>query len=868
MANCQFINHQCYLNYPLYYYSVPQYPLSTCYVQPTIYQDIHFENQQIQVISGNRFRQSATQDQRGKSYKHLSKLKKDLINNNLIIGLFNAHSIGSKQRRIQIVEFIKDEKIDLLFITETWLKQEGDESKQADLCPPGYKLKSVPRCTRAGGIAVIYKEQLKVSFTSNFSFQHSSFELLELTLSAPVQIHFYCMYRPPPNKKNGLHDSTFVHELPDFLDHINSLRGKVIILGDLNVHYNQPFNWLTKKVSDQFTAYDFEQGVKEATFSKSENIIDWVLYRESDAIVKKCLVNNMLTSDHVAVVCTLNAIKPPQEPTYRVFRNIKDIDRETFKKDVKDMVQQWDKEVTAEDLDTGLRNLLDKHAPEEKKLIPPGSANKPWFPLVREELSQAKRIQRRAERRWRKTRLTVDRQVFNSATLKVVRIVEKAEQMYYKSKINENINSKEFFHNTDKLLGRKTIRSLPNDINPSQISEKFSTFFQEKVKTLRDTLDMESNDTVDPLHMDQIYTESTLSYFDLVSETEVKKTIMDSKSKSCSLDPIPTSLLKECIDELLSTITKIINNSLQSSNFPEIYKTALVIPLIKKPDLDKNILKNYRPVSNLSFLSKILEKIVMSQLKNYLSTNNLFPIYQSAYRHSHSTETALLRVMNDLLTESDINNDSILALLDLSAAFDTIDHKILIDRLSLSYGITKNVLQWLKSFLVGRTQSVITKENNSQLSTLHWGVPQGSVLGPLLFLLYTKPLSYLTTKYNISYQSFADDTQLYDSSPNDKISNSISSIQNCISQIKIWMNSNKLKLNDEKTEMLYIHSKSKDITPSNITIGNTSIPFSSHARNLGVLFTDNLSLEKHISKVCRSAFIELRNISSIRKYLD
>ena len=258
----------------------------------------------------------------------------------------------------------------------------------------------------------------------------------------------------------------------------------------------------------------------------------------------------------------------------------------------------------------------------------------------------------------------------------------------------------------------------------------------------------------------------------------------------------------------------------------------------------------------------------MNQLKNYLHTNNLFPTNQSAYRQSHCTETALLRVMNDLLLEADNNNNSILALLDLSSAFDTIDHNILIKRLAFSYGINEKALQWIQSFLIGRSQSVITHAGISQVSTLKWGVPQGSVLGPLLFILYTKPLNSLTKKYNISNQSFADDTQLQKSSSMDRISQSLSNMKCCISQIKIWMSANKLKLNDEKTEVLFIHSNSKDTILSKFIIGEVSIPFSSHARNLGVVLTDNLSLEKHVSIVCRSAFIQLRNISNIRQYLD
>ena len=157
-------------------------------------------------------------------------------------------------------------------------------------------------------------------------------------------------------------------------------------------------------------------------------------------------------------------------------------------------------------------------------------------------------------------------------------------------------------------------------------------------------------------------------------------------------------------------LTIIINNSLSTGSFPTIFKQALVTPLLKKPSLDPNILKNYRPISNLSFLSKITEKVVLKQLTDYLNCNNLFPKQQSAYRPSHSTETALLKVSNDILQALDSGNISVLSFLDLSAAFDTIDHSILLKRLSFSYGINGTALAWISSYLSNRSQKVMVNK--------------------------------------------------------------------------------------------------------------------------------------------------------------
>ena len=162
-------------------------------------------------------------------------------------------------------------------------------------------------------------------------------------------------------------------------------------------------------------------------------------------------------------------------------------------------------------------------------------------------------------------------------------------------------------------------------------------------------------------------------------------------SKSCSLDPLPTWLMKECIDGLLPVITRLVNYSLQQGHVPQCMKVARVCPIIKKANADPEVLSNYRPISNLSFVSKLIERAVSDQLQPYLIANNLYAPRQSSYRPNHSTETALLRVQNDLLRALDDGAEAALVLLDLSAAFDTIDHNLLLQRLASRYGITGTV---------------------------------------------------------------------------------------------------------------------------------------------------------------------------------
>jgi len=194
--------------------------------------------------------------------------------------------------------------------------------------------------------------------------------------------------------------------------------------------------------------------------------------------------------------------------------------------------------------------------------------------------------------------------------------------------------------------------------------------------------------------------------FEPVSRADVRRIILSSPTKSSSLDPIPTFLLKDVIDDLLPYITKLINASLQHGHLPAAQKKAIVTPLLKKPDINTVDMVNYRAVSNLSFLSTTVERVVADQLNRYLASSGLMPPLQSAYRACHSTETALLRVMSDVFAAANQQRVTLLGLLDLSAAFDCVDHNILLLHLQRVFGLSGQVLTWLRSFLTDRTQCV------------------------------------------------------------------------------------------------------------------------------------------------------------------
>ena len=216
----------------------------------------------------------------------------------------------------------------------------------------------------------------------------------------------------------------------------------------------------------------------------------------------------------------------------------------------------------------------------------------------------------------------------------------------------------------------------------------------------------------------------------LLSDDAIRKLISSSPNKSCDLDPCPTSIIKECVDLLTKPVATIINASISQGVFPQYFKHAHVTLLIKKSSLSRQDIKNYRPVSNLNYVSKLMEKdlVVANQIKGHVDGFGLDYPFQSAYKACHSTES----VPNDILSSMGRENVTALTLLHPSAAFDTIDHKLLLGRLEEWFGIRGDALRWVGSYLSDRCQLISIQGKLSIPMSLMYNVPEGSVLGPLL----------------------------------------------------------------------------------------------------------------------------------------
>ena len=305
-----------------------------------------------------------------------------------------------------------------------------------------------------------------------------------------------------------------------------------------------------------------------------------------------------------------------------------------------------------------------------------------------------------------------------------------------------------------------------------------------------------------------------MTNFEPVSKESVKTIILNMHNKTCSLDVIPTWLLKKVVNSLIPILHFIVKLSLSESHVPSCLKHPIIIPVLKKSNLNTNEYKSFRPY--IHFVSKLIEKCVYLQIQSYLEYNHLFCQFQSAYHIGHSCESALTHIQNDLLsgdcydcTEHQSNQyNSLLMLLDLSAAFDTLNHNQLLSVLKNTYGLNHKVLEWLHSYLDSHTFSVIAAGSQSQVYNLDVGVLQGLICGLLLFILFTKGLQDVITVYNMHFHFYADDTQVFlnfqPSRSEFMDQDCLVKLQNCLSDKNVWMQNHFFKLNINKTDVMEI----------------------------------------------------------------
>ena len=779
----------------------------------------------------------------------------------------NTRSLYNKSTTV--ADLISERDYDVCVLTETWHSTSDDLSLRR-AAPVSYLISDSARAMydhathpsiNHGGIAIIYRSNLTVRRIL-LDIVPKTFELHICSIKQHSSAFIVAaIYRPGSVAASAM----FFEEFSSLLESLTTLRSSLVLIGDFNIHVDDLADARARHFLDILETFDLQQHVHEPTHMLGHTL-DLVITRPETSPVN-VLVDPPVYSDHGIVACSL----PYQPAALNVYctkqiRDLRKLNLPAFQLELRHsaICKQTPalSSLPTDELFDMYHNLLssivNQFAPF-KSINVKQRPHSPWFDA---DCRASRRKARSLERRFRLTHSHADRLAWTNHLQLKRSLIRNKQAAYWTSIIDEAAgNSSRLWRRLNALLARDPVYGPKESCITA---ETLSDYFSAKVESIRAVT------ATSPPPVFRILTEATFNEFTLCSENDIRSFILQAPAKSCSMDPLPYQVLRDNLDNLLPFITTMCNNSLKNGHLPLSQKSAIITPVIKKAGLDPSIAANYRPISNLTFVSKLIERIVARQTVTYLTVNNLFPTEQSAYRSFHSTETAMLRITSDIHDAADKSMVTLLAMLDLSAAFDTVDHSILLNRLETSYGLRDNVLAWIASFLHGRKQSVMLDDHLSVPCDLLCGVPQGSVLGPMLFLLYIADVITIAESYGVRVHCYADDIQLYVHCLVKDVDDATRRLIACIAAINDWMLSNRLKLNPGKTQLIWIGTwqQLKKFPSTNLVMQDGSIITPTKTVcSLGVVLDEQIKMDAHASSVVRSCSFQLRQIRSIRSSL-
>ena len=775
---------------------------------------------------------------------------------------FNSQSIGNKSTTL--MEHVIDHDADTVFLSETWLKS-NKNSVTAIFESYGYTLHHNIRKNRAkeigGGVGILVKKSIQVKSIKVKQFQAFEHGIVKVCLFDSNWLTLISIYRL-------LYEpiSVFFSEFTELLETISATNEKFIISGDINIHCDEINDRNCIQLNDLLSIFNLSQLIYSPTH-RDGHTIDVVIVR-SDVRITGMEVNDISLSDHFLI--SFLADCKTQKSYYKTitYRNTKQINTDNFSKELTDSLKNISTEndfgTVVSEYNAKLTNMMDKHAPrvtKEVKVV----RSAPWFDL---EYIELRRRRRKAEKTYKRTRKIEDQELFKNLRKQTTALALHKKKQHFTSQINEAKNKQKcLFSIVNRLMDVKQDTSLPTASSDEHLANKFQSYFKEKISKIRETFT-----SSDFIHQDSTpVTFKAMSTFEPATEDELRA-IITSFGISCSpVDPIRAKMLADNIELFIPFWLEVVNLSLLTGSM-DCLKSAVISPLLKELDefIDYVIFKNYRPVSNLLFLSKLIERCVASRLNKHIIDNNLESRHQYGYKKGHSTEMLLTKVVDNLLAAFDKKLATVLLLLDLSAAFDTVDQDKLLHILFSQIGITGIAYKWFDSFLKDRSQQVKINDAYSEPESLDYGVAQGSVLGPILFNIYTRTFYPHVHSSGFEVEGFADDHQLFKQFVTMFQTQVLSSaVNDCLHKISMWMNENFLCLNKSKTKILVLAPPSimSAIHIHGAFIGKECIRFVDCAKNLGVWLDNNLNFKCQINKVVSSCFKVLREISKIKSFL-
>lgn len=751
----------------------------------------------------------------------------------------------------EVAYFINQEEIDVFCLTETWLT-DGVDSDSLHI--PGYKFyRADRRGNRRGGGAAVYVSNrhnfliTPIDSCSNTAYADSLWLKLKTnkrTLAVGV------VYRPDGNITN------FIDSLDDTLSSIIPVVDDVILTGDMNIDLFKLNNPLSKCLK----SYSFTQVIDEATriTATSETLIDPIFVSDSALVLSHGTLDADLVADHRLVFCTIGYDSIKRSQKIVTVRDFKRFNHDKFSSDLLSM--RWQDVIFLPDIEDKVKYitdlikcLFDTHAPLRTMRV-----SKPKAPWLTDVIKLMMKTRDNALAKYKITKNDADWAAYRYLRNFTLYAVRREKKAYFKS-LFSNADLKKCWRSLGSLgVTTKKVYEIPNELkNAGEINNYFAQVFNQSVIDCSGTVTFYEKNR---------HSSNKLFSFSLVSTHDVAKIIDSIRSNAVGTDSVSISMIKLCLPHILPYITHIINCCLEEGYFPQAWKSAIVkpVPKVNNPTSYSDL----RPISLLPTLSKILEKAVQKQLYEFVNSNGIVPQGQSGFRESHSTTSALLSVTDGILSALDNKQISALVLLDFSKAFDTVIHKVALAKLKF-IGCEDNVLNFFSSYLVGRTQAVCVDGAFSGETSVTSGVPQGSVLGPLLFIIYISDLFHKPR--TCTMQGYADDTQVLHSFSPECDRRACDDINMDLSIIYEYSAAHNLKLNSSKTfVMLFGNPARIDAIKQSfrLYLGGDLLPVADSCKNLGLVIDCQLKYVSHVNSLLKKAYMRLKLLYGNRHALD
>lgn len=769
----------------------------------------------------------------------------------------NVCSLPPKLDELRIM--LKDLPIDILSLNETWLDESFDDS---ELHVQGYNLHRTDRNRHGGGTLLYISEKFNFIHRSDIQTPELEATWIQLNLPKTKPIIISSVYRPPNFDMNE-----FTSTLESILHTVSET--EVIILGDLNCDMHKPRNIFTQKLKQVCGLFNLENLINLPTrvTENTSTCIDLILTNHSEKISQSGVIS-LGMSDHSLVYAVRKLRRPgTSESKYISTRSYKSFDQSAFLNDISEV--RWpiiddiniDVNTAWDEWKSLFVEICDRHAPMRTMRV---RVNQPDWITSEYHSLRHDRDQARV-----KAEKSKDKQDWNRAKKlrnKCNEMLLKLKKQYISDQVKENKdNPKGLWKTLKKLLPPKVksdIRELSVDGNlqskPANIAnilnDYFATIGEKLAATFTNTLSYVFNNNEQRRNF--TFTPITKKFV----LNELKRL---NANKATGIDGIPARLLKTAAPRICESLSEILNLSIQSTEVANEWKTAIVTPIFK--DGNKADCSNYRPISVIPVTMKILERAVHNQLYKYFQDNNILCKNQHGFRPKHSTTTALTLLTDQILWNMDKGLITGGIFLDLSKAFDTVDHKTLLHKLQ-SYGVKGSTLEWFNSYLSNRQQR--TKVNNtiSDSRAIAVGVPQGSILGPLLFVIYVNDLPLQVQRCKMVL--YADDTAIfYAAKSMEEVESVLVSEMNKIEQ---WLQCNKLTLNASKSKYMLFGTTARinSTQDLHIQVKGTDIKRTSAIKYLGLWLDENLTWSTYIDKLCKNVSRRLSLLSRVRRFID